>query len=344
MHNSITDIAGIRVGHDTDADNATGCTVVLCPPDGAIAGVDVRGPAPATRETDLLRPAHLVERAHAIFLTGGSAFGLDAAAGVMKFLEEQKIGFDTRVARVPIVPAAAIFDLAIGSASVRPNADAGYRAARAAKSGAVEEGNVGAGTGATVGKLLGIQFATKSGLGTASQKIGKGIVVGALVVVNAFGDVIDPRTGEILAGTRKPIGAVGVLSPLLTGIPKQISESGERTPWLDTASAIKGNLGQTVLGFANTTIGVVATNAALTKEQVNLVAMMAHDGYARAIRPAHTLFDGDAIFALSAGHARGDVSAIGHAAAEVIAEAIGRAVEAAESLCGVPSQREMTVS
>jgi L-aminopeptidase/D-esterase-like protein len=325
MHNAITDVDGIRVGHDTDAENATGCTVILCPPAGAIAGVDARGPAPATRETDLLRPAHLVERAHAILLTGGSAFGLEAAAGVMKYLEEQKIGFDTRVARVPIVPAAAIFDLAIGSASVRPNADAGYRAARAASADVAAEGNVGAGTGATVGKLLGLPRATKAGLGSASQTIGKGIVVGALVVVNAFGDVVDPRTGEILAGTRKPIGK----------------------GFLDTASALKGDLAQTVLGFTNTTIGVVATNAALTKEQVNLVAMMAHDGYARAIRPAHTLLDGDVIFALSTGKARGDaestfsVSAIGHAAAEAIATAIVRAVNAAESSHGVPSRKDI---
>lgn len=319
MFNAITDIDDILVGHYTDLENATGCTVILCPPDGAIASVDVRGPAPATRETDLLRPAHLVERAHAIVLTGGSAFGLDAAAGVMKFLAEKKIGFDTGVARVPIVPAAALFDLGIGSATVRPDADAGYRACLTAQSGTVAEGNVGAGTGATVGKLLGPKFATKSGLGTASQKIGKGIIVGALVVVNAVGDVIDPRTGEILAGTRKPI--VG--------------------GWLDTGEAIKGDLAQTILGFTNTAIGVVATNVALTKEQAHLVAMMAHDGFARALRPAHTLFDGDALFVLSAGKHQGNVSAIGHAASQIVAEAIVRAVNAAETLCGVPARRDL---
>ena len=319
MFNAITDVDGILVGHYTDLENATGCTVILCPPEGAVGGVDVRGPAPATRETDLLRPAHLVERVHAIVLTGGSAFGLDAAAGVMKFLDERKIGFETGVARVPIVPAAAIFDLGIGSATVRPNADAGYRACLDAKTGAVAEGNVGAGTGATVGKLLGPKFATKSGLGTTSQPIGKGIVVGALVVVNALGDVVDPRTGEILAGTRKPV--VG--------------------GWLDSAGALTSGLAQTLLARMHTTIGVVATNAALTKEEANLVAMMAHDGYARALRPAHTLFDGDALFALSAGRQKGDVSAIGHAAAEGVAEAIGRAVNAAASLGGVPARRDL---
>ena len=305
MHNSITDIDGILVGHYTDAENKTGCTVILCPPDGAVGGVDVRGPAPATRETDLLRPGHLVERVNAVLLTGGSAFGLDAVAGVMRFLEGKNIGYDTGVARVPIVSAAAIFDLAVGSAKARPNADAGYRACVAATSGAVAEGRVGAGTGASVGHLLGPQFASPGGLGTASQSIGKGVIVGALVVVNAFGDVVDPRSGEILAGTRKPV--VG--------------------GWLDAASAIKSGVTQTILARTHTTIGVVATNAALTKEEANLIAMMAHDGFARAIRPAHTLYDGDALFVLSAGKQQGDVSAIGHTAAEVVAEAIVRAVK-----------------
>jgi L-aminopeptidase/D-esterase-like protein len=305
LFNSITDIAGILVGHHTDAGNQTGCTVILCPPDGAMGGVDVRGPAPATRETDLLRPGHLVERVNAVLLTGGSAFGLDAASGVMRFLEEKNIGHDTGVARVPIVPAAAIFDLAVGNAAIRPNADAGYRACVAATNGAVAEGRVGAGTGAAVGHLLGPKFTSPGGLGSASQPIGKGVVVGALVVVNAFGDVVDPRTGEIIAGTRKPV--IG--------------------GWLNSADAIKGGLAQAALARTHTTLGVVATNAALTKEQANLVAMMAHDGFARAIRPAHSLYDGDALFVLSAGKQAGDVTAIGHTAAEVVAEAIVRAVK-----------------
>jgi L-aminopeptidase/D-esterase-like protein len=291
-----------------------------------VGGVDVRCPAPATRETDLLRPSHLVERVNAVLLTGGSAFGLDAASGVMRFLEEKNIGYDTGVARVPIVPAAAIFDLAVGSAKVRPNADAGYRACVAATSGAVAEGRVGAGTGASVGHLLGPKFTSPGGLGTVSQQIGKGVIVGALVVVNAFGDVVDPRTGEILAGTRKPVGGVRTLSSLLTRQATEIPATDESVRWLDSASAIKSGVAQTVLAHTHTTIGVVATNAALTKEQANLVAMMAHDGLARAIRPAHTLYDGDALFVLSAGKKEGDMTAIGHTAAEVVAEAIVRAV------------------
>ncbi|CAG0965342.1 D-aminopeptidase [Anaerolineae bacterium] len=303
MFNAITDVAGICVGHYTDATNATGCTVILCPPFGALGGVDVRGPAPATRETDLLRPGHLVERVHAILLTGGSAFGLDAAGGVMRYLEEKNIGIDTGVARVPIVPAAAIFDLTNKNAKVRPTADDGYRACAVAKSGVVEEGRVGAGTGATVGRLLGPAYVSPGGVGTASQEIGEGVIVGALIVVNAVGDVIDPRTGAIIAGTRNPQGG-----------------------WLNSAHAIKTDLPRALVARAHTTIGVVATNAALTKEEANLVAMMAHDGFARAIRPAHTLYDGDALFVLSVGGAQSNVNAVGHTASEVVAEAIVRAV------------------
>ncbi|MGB8648150.1 MAG: P1 family peptidase [Anaerolineae bacterium] len=315
MFNTLTDIEGIRVGHYTDLEHVTGCTVVLAPPEGAVAGVDVRGPAPGTRETDLLRPGHLVERAHAILLTGGSAFGLDAATGVVRFLEERHIGFDTGVARVPIVPAAVLFDLTIGSATVRPDAAAGYAACQAASAGALPEGSVGAGTGATVGKLLGPKMATKSGIGGASLKIGRGIIVGALVAVNAFGDVCDPASGQIIAGARRPI--VG--------------------GWLDTGNAIKGDLAQIALGFRNTTIGVIATNAQLTKEQANLVAMMAHDGIARATRPSHSLYDGDALFVLATGQVKGgDLTAIGHTAAEMVAAAILRGVRAATSLGGIP--------
>lgn len=320
MHNSITDVQGIRVGHCTDAENVTGCTVILAPAEGAVAGVDVRGMAPATRETDLLRPAHLVERAHAILLAGGSAFGLDAASGVMRFLEEHKIGFAYGNAYVPVVPAAALFDLDMGNALVRPDQASGYAACQAATDGAIEEGSVGAGTGARIGNLLGSKFRTKGGIGTASQKIGKGIVVAALVAVNSLGDVVDPETGEIIAGTRKPI--VG--------------------GWLGTGNAIKGDLSQIALGLKNTTIGVVATNAQLTKEQVNIVAAMAHDGIARATRPSHTMFDGDTLFALATGKIKGgDVTAIGHTASEVVAEAIVRGVRAAVGMGGVPAIREL---
>lgn len=318
IQNAITDVAGIKVGHYTDLVNGTGCTVLLCPAEGAVGGVDVRGPAPATRETDLLRPGHLVERVNAILLTGGSAFGLDAASGVMRFLEERDIGFDVGVTHVPIVPAAAIFDLAVGNAGIRPNADAGYQACLAAGSGAVAEGTVGAGTGASVGHVLGILNATKGGVGTASRKLEDGVTVGALVVVNAYGDVIDPHTGQIIAGTRKPEGG-----------------------WLDSAGALMNGTGLSAFAREHTTIGVVATDAGLTKEEANLVAMMAHDGLARAIRPVHTLYDGDALFVLSTGDKSGNLSAIGHAASLVVAEAIVRSVDAAASILGIPARRDL---
>ncbi|MBI4758238.1 MAG: P1 family peptidase [Chloroflexi bacterium] len=321
MYNAITDVAGLKVGHYTDLEAATGCTVILCEA-GAMGGVDVRGAAPGTRETDLMRPMHLVDRVHAIVLTGGSAFGLEAASGAMRYLEERGYGFDAKVARVPIVAAAVLFDLTIGQARVRPDAEAGYQACRQASPGPVAEGNVGAGTGASVGKLLGPKFATKSGLGTASQAIGKGITVGAIVAVNAFGDVVDPRTGQIVAGTRRPV--VGGFA--------------------NTLESMKGGLGQTILAFANTTIGVVATDAYLTKEQVNKVAQMAHDGLAMTIRPVHTMFDGDTIFALATGKERRkgpDVSVIGAVAADVMAQAVLRAVTQAQGLCGLPAARDL---
>lgn len=321
MLNAITDIDGIRVGHYTDRDAATGCTVILCE-QGASAGVDVRGSAPGTRETALLNPTCLVDQVHAVLLSGGSAFGLAAATGVMRYLEERCCGFNTGVARVPIVPAAVLFDLTIGSADVRPDAEAGYRACLSADVGPVEEGSVGAGTGATVGKLLGQQYATKSGVGTASQKIGKGIVVAAIVAVNAFGDVVDPATNKIIAGTRKPI--VG--------------------GFVNTLEQMKGTLGQTILGFANTTLGVVATNAYLDKAQANKVAQMAHDGLAMAIRPVHTMFDGDTMFALATGKPGkncADVSVVGAVATQVVAEAVLRAVRQATGLHGIPAASEL---
>jgi len=328
LNNSITDVAGIKVGHWTDIEAPTGCTVVLCG-EGATGGVDVRGSAPGTRETDLLRPINLVQEVHAVLLAGGSVYGLDAACGVVRWLEERKIGFDLGldVGVAPIVPAAVLFDLDIGRADVRPNAEAGYAACQAATDGPVAEGSVGAGAGATVGKLLGPKFATKSGLGTASLKIGHGIVVGALVAVNAFGDVVDPNSGQIVAGTRKPV--VG--------------------DWADTVKAMQGDLDQTILAFPqNTTLGVVATNAVLTKEQVNKVAQMAHDGLAMAIRPVHTMFDGDTIFALATGKAKeapqGDPTVIGTAAAQVMAQAVLRAARQATGLAGAPAAADLTFS
>jgi len=314
MHNGITDVAGIKVGHFTDRQGITGCTVVLCE-GGAVGGVDVRGSAPGTRETDLLRPLNLVQEVHAVVLSGGSAYGLDAASGVMRWLEEHGIGFHVGVGVVPIVPAAVLFDLTIGDPKARPDAAAGYQACQDATDGPVAEGSVGAGTGATVGKLLGPRFATKSGLGTASVRIGKGVVVGAIVAVNAFGDVVDPESGTIIAGTREPLGK----------------------GFVNTVKLMQGNLGQTVLAFANTTIGVVATDAFLTKEGANKVAQMAHDGLARTIRPVHTMFDGDTIFALATGQKKADVNIVGAFAAEVFAQAILRAVRAARPAAGLPA-------
>ena len=312
MHDDITDIPGIRVGHDTNLEAGTGCTVILCETP-AVGGVDVRGGAPATRETDLLHPMNQMEEVNAILLSGGSAFGLDAAGGVMRYLEERGIGFDIGVTHVPIVPAASILDLGFGLASVRPDAAAGYRACEQATAEAVMQGNVGAGTGATVGKMAGSFFAMKGGLGSASIQLDDGVLVGALAVVNAIGDVIDPQTLQIIAGTRNPKGA-GFLSSY---------------------------------SFGNTTIGVIATNASLSKVGINKVAQMAHDGMAQVIRPAHTMFDGDTIFALALGsRSQGKpdpatsaryVSMIGLAAASTLARAIVKAVRSATDLLGVPA-------
>ena len=275
MHDAITDVAGIEVGHDTDLEGLTGCTAVLCR-DGAVAGVDVRGPAPGTRETDVCRPGRLVDRVHAVALCGGSAFGLEAASGVARHLADEGVGFDAWVARVPIVPAAVIFDLGLG-APAWPDLEAGRRAAAAASGAPPEQGCVGAGTGATVGKMLGPQNATKGGLGTASVRAG-GATVGALVVVNAGGDVLDPGTGGIVAGARDP----------RTGA------------FADSVGLILGGAEPPPPG-AQTTLAVVATDAVLSVEQANHLASMAHDGLARTIRPAHTMFDGDTAFTLATG-------------------------------------------
>ena len=309
---SITDVPGIRVGHAQDLQALTGCTVILCKK-GAVGGVDQRGGAPGTRETDLLRPAHLVECVHAVLLTGGSAFGLDAAAGVMRWLEERQIGYETGVARVPIVPAAVIFDLSIGRADVRPDAAMGYQACQNAASEPPAQGCVGAGAGAFVGKIRGKQWAMKSGLGTSSARMENGLVVAALAVVNAFGDVIDPSTGQIVAGARQPQGG-----------------------FVDTLKVMAGMAGGMEIQGGNTTIGVVATNAGLTKEQTNKVAEMAQDGLARSIHPAHTMLDGDTIFSLSYGDVQADVNLVGAFAAEVFARAVLQAVNRAVSMAGLP--------
>lgn len=319
--NAITDVPGIRVGQAQDLEALTGCTVILCP-EGTIGGVDQRGGAPGTRETDALHPMHLVESVHAVVLAGGSAFGLEAAAGVVRYLESQGVGFDVGVARVPIVPAAVLFDLNIGRADVRPGPEMGYAACLNASAQPPAEGNVGAGTGATVGKVLGMGQAMKAGLGSASLVLGDGLVVGALVAVNAFGDVIDPGSGRILAGAR-------CLPP--------------ETGFADTLEVFKRMAGGLEMRFgrsSNTVIGVVATNARLNKEQVNKVAQMAQDGLARTVRPAHTMVDGDTIFALATGEVNLDVNVVGALAAEVFAQAVLRAIRAAQPAGGVPAFAE----
>ena len=324
LHNAITDIPGIRVGHAHDEQALTGCTVVLCE-DGAVGGVDQRGGAPGTRETDALHTSHVVQEVQAVVLSGGSAFGLDSATGVVHYMEKRGVGFDVRVARVPIVPAAILFDLNIGRADIRPDAAMGYQACLNASDASPAEGNVGAGCGATVGKILGMGHAMKSGIGTASQHIGGGILVGAIAAVNSLGDIIDPTNGQIIAGARS----------VHTG-PIHISGEGF---FADTLQMMGSLAGKTVLKFGsrgNTVIGVVATNARLNKEQVNTVAQMAHDGIARTIRPAHTMLDGDTIFALATGKRTADVNIVGAFAAEVFAKAILRAVKMARSAGGIP--------
>lgn len=313
MQGSITDVSGILVGHYTDPRAATGCTVVLCEA-GAVPGVDVRGAAPGTRETDCLRPGTLVPQAHAVLLSGGSAYGLAAADGVMAFLESRGRGFKVQEQVVPIVPTAILFDLALGDGRVRPGPAQGRQACEAATAGPIAEGSVGAGTGATVGKALGLERALKGGIGCASERFGEGVVVGALAAVNALGDIFEPATGRQVAGPRDPAG-LGLLSTL------ELLKSGRRT------RAAAGE---------STTLAVVATNAALTKEQATRVAQMAHDGLARAIRPVHTLADGDVVFVLSTGDRPADVSTLGAVAAEVVSEAIVRGVKQAKGLCGVP--------
>ena len=318
----LTLVEGIKVGHHTLTERPTGCTIILTEA-GAVAGVDVRGSAPGTRETELLDPTDTVEEVHAVVLSGGSAFGLDSASGVVRYLEEKGIGYDLGYATVPIVPAAVLLDLRVGDKPhVRPGAECGYKAALAASDRPVLEGNIGAGAGATVGKLAGYARAMKGGLGTAAITLSSGLTVAALVAVNAAGDVIDPATGRVLAGVRTEDGK------RLADV-RKLLRSGE---------FLRARPGE------NTTVGVTATNARLTKTQVTKVAQMAHDGLARAVVPAHTASDGDTIFALATGTWDGDpnVTLVGALAAEVIADAIVRAVKAVEGIPGYPSARDLS--
>jgi len=320
---TLTAIEGIAVGHLSDERNLTGCTVIRFSREGAVAGVDVRGSAPGTRETDLLLPTNMVERIHAIVLTGGSAFGLDVACGVMRRLEEERIGLDTGGGiLVPIVPAAVLYDLNIGSPSVRPDAHWGYEACQNAKSSPVQQGNIGAGTGATVGKVMGMNRAMKGGLGSFAMNLRGGGIIAALAVANAVGDVIEPWTGSILAGTR-----------------------GERKgEFLDSSKLLREQSSLTIFPGTNTTLTVVATNASFSKTELTKIAQMAHDGLARAIRPAHTMFDGDTIFAVSVPSSLEtkhlDITVAGSIAAEVLAESIVRGVKSAKSLPDYPCSTE----
>ncbi len=314
----ITAINGLLVGHSTDLGAATGCTVVLCPA-GAVASVDVRGGAPATRETDVLRPGNLVDRVHGVLLSGGSAFGLDAAAGVMRWLEEHGHGFPVRTGVVPIVAAAALFDLALGSPDGRPDAAAGYAACKAASAEPVAEGSVGAGAGATVGKALDMERAVRGGIGTAAERTASGVTVAALMAVNAWGEVVDPDTARVIAGPR-----------------------ADKRGFADTIEIVRARPPLSPFTSENSTLGVIATNATLTKEDCARLATMGHAGMARAIRPVHTPVDGDILFALATceSAAETDLVQLGALAARAVERAVVRAVQTATGLAGVPSASE----
>lgn len=325
--NAITDVPGIRVGHFSDFKALTGCTVILCE-EGAIGGVDIRGTAAGTRQIDALTLLHLVDKVHAILLAGGSAFGLDAAGGVMTFLEERGKGFDVVKTKIPIVPSAVIFDFGIGDYRVRPDHRMGYQACLNA-SRSVEEGSVGAGTGATVGKLFGVERAMKGGVGTSSILGPKGLVVGALVVVNAFGDVFHPNTGRILAGARRSNKSL------------QFANSSK---WIKQGVTRRqfGAVRPSDASAFNTTLGVIATNASLSKKQVHQVAQIAHSGLAKMISPLHSTFDGDLIFAISYGKKTADVNTVGLLGEEALIESVQRAIMKADGFGIIPAYKDIT--
>lgn len=313
-----TDIPGIKVGHAQDMKAGTGCTVVICE-EGATAGVDVRGGSPGTRETDLLDPVNLVQQIHAVVLSGGSAFGLDAASGVMEYLEQKGIGFDVAVTKVPIVCSAVLFDLTFGDFKVRPDKQMGYKACENASDNVCLEGCIGAGTGATIGKILGPEYSMKSGLGTYCVQVGD-LMVGAIVAVNCLGDVYDSDTDRIIGGVlkedKKSIGS---------------TEEIMMKQYNDKKNLFSGN----------TTIGVIVTNAKLTKCEAKKLASMSHNGYGRAMRPAHSMFDGDTIFTMATGKIEADLNTIGFLAASVMEKAIVKAVKSANSMYGYLSYSDI---
>lgn len=313
----ITDVQGLKVGHSQSVEGITGCTVVMCT-DGATGGVDVRGGAPGTRETDLFRAENMIDKVHAIVLSGGSAFGLNASSGVMKYLEEQGVGFDVGVATVPIVASAVIFDLAIGDSKIRPDLDMGYQAAKSASQTEIRQGNIGCGMGATVGKIMGPRNGMKSGLGSASISFGE-LVVSAIVSVNSFGDIYNYKTGEQIAGVY----------------------DYENKRLLNTIEIMTNN--KVDLGFSmeNTTIGIVGTNAILTKAEANKVSQMAHNGFARSINPVHSMMDGDTIFTMATNMVESDVNIVGTLAAEAMSRAITNAIIQSKSLGGLYSYSDI---
>ncbi len=312
----ITRVPGFWVGHASDFKNVTGCTVILCPA-GTVGSADIRGSAAGTRQMEALLGFHIVNEVHAVFITGGSAFGLDAAGGVMEYLEEQGRGFDVTITRVPIVPTAVIYDLSVGHCRVRPDKAMGFAACVAARPESQGDGSLGAGTGASVGKLLGITQACKGGLGTAFLNGPDGLQVGALAVVNALGDVVDPETGQILAGART---------------------APDSREFADTVKLLRQGIVRRRFGEpSNTTIGVVATNARLTREEAQKIAQMGHNALARCIRPVHTLFDGDTVFVLAHPEVNTDLHIIGVLAEAALQEAILNAVKSAHGLGVLPS-------
>lgn len=313
----ITDVKGIKVGHSQSEKGMTGCTAIICEK-GAVGGVDVRGSAPGTRETDLLKPEKMVDRIHGVVLAGGSAFGLEAASGVMRYLEEKEIGFDVGVTKVPIVASAVIFDLNVGDHKIRPDLEMGYDAARNATAEESEQGNVGCGLGASVGKILGPDYAMKSGLGSASVKAGE-LMVSAIISVNSFGDVYEYKTGRQIAGVY----------------------DYKKREMLNTYEIMKRERASLGFPMRNTTIGVVATNAVLTKAEANKLASMAQNGFARSINPVHTMLDGDTIFTMATNEVKGDINLVGTMAAEAVSMAITNAIVYAKSCNGMVSYSDI---
>jgi len=312
---SITDIQGVSVGHASDFEGLTGVTVILTP-SGMTGGIDISGFATSSRQIDALSASHIVPKVHGICITGGSAYGLDAASGVMDYLEEKNSGFDVGVARIPIIPTAAIFDLRVGSAKRRPDKNMGYRACEQATNGKIAEGSIGVGTGATVGKFYGIEQAMKGGVGIAANTLNNGLVVGALVAVNAFGDIKDPISGKILAGARK---------------------AKKSMEFADTSGLMRKGVQRPISAFQNTTIGVIVTNAKLTKQNASAVAKIASNGLTKAISPSHTIYDGDIIFTLASGEIEVDYYTVGLMAEEMLINAIIRGITTAKEIKGIPS-------